>query len=67
MARAPVSKTGGWGFESLHSCQGQHFILSVDPRCTWLAAASGKLRRSQAVDRSSGVSFPLTIRRTGSR
>jgi tripartite-type tricarboxylate transporter receptor subunit TctC len=23
MARAPVSKTGGWGFESLHSCQGQ--------------------------------------------
>jgi hypothetical protein len=24
MARAPVSKTGGWGFESLHSCQ---FIL----------------------------------------
>jgi hypothetical protein len=20
MARAPVSKTGGWGFESLHSC-----------------------------------------------
>jgi hypothetical protein len=22
MARAPVSKTGGWGFESLHSCQG---------------------------------------------
>jgi hypothetical protein len=23
MARAPVSKTGGWGFESLHSCQSQ--------------------------------------------
>ena len=23
MARAPVSKTGGWGFESLHSCQFQ--------------------------------------------
>ena len=23
MARAPVSKTGGWGFESLHSCQAQ--------------------------------------------
>jgi hypothetical protein len=21
MARAPVSKTGGWGFEPLHSCQ----------------------------------------------
>src|SRR5436305_2883763 len=21
LARAPVSKTGGWGFESLHSCQ----------------------------------------------
>jgi hypothetical protein len=30
MARAPVSKTGGWGFESLHSCQGnrsrRHFL-----------------------------------------
>ena len=24
MARAPVSKTGGWGFESLHSCQAGH-------------------------------------------
>ena len=22
IGRAPVSKTGGWGFESLHSCQG---------------------------------------------
>jgi tripartite-type tricarboxylate transporter receptor subunit TctC len=32
MARAPVSKTGGWGFESLHSCQGnrsrRHFLSS---------------------------------------
>jgi tripartite-type tricarboxylate transporter receptor subunit TctC len=25
MARAPVSKTGGWGFESLHSCQAKVF------------------------------------------
>ena len=24
MARAPVSKTGGWGFKSLHSCQAIH-------------------------------------------
>ena len=24
MARAPVSKTGGWGFESLHSCQNSY-------------------------------------------
>jgi hypothetical protein len=24
MARAPVSKTGGWGFESLHSCHFSH-------------------------------------------
>jgi hypothetical protein len=23
MARASVSKTGGWGFESLHSCQSE--------------------------------------------
>ena len=27
MARAPVSKTGGWGFESLHSCHLQNFPL----------------------------------------
>ena len=27
MARAPVSKTGGWGFESLHSCQVGKIIL----------------------------------------
>ena len=30
MARAPVSKTGGWGFESLHSC---HLFLS---NCNYL-------------------------------
>jgi hypothetical protein len=32
MARAPVSKTGGWGFESLHSCQASFgpFARSVD-------------------------------------
>ncbi len=27
MARAPVSKTGGWGFESLHSCQHRYKLL----------------------------------------
>jgi hypothetical protein len=27
MARAPVSKTGGWGFESLHSCHSQKSAL----------------------------------------
>ena len=27
MARAPVSKTGGWGFESLYSCQPHLFTL----------------------------------------
>ena len=26
MARAPVSKTGGWGFDSLHSCHKQAII-----------------------------------------
>ena len=29
MARAPVSKTGGWGFESLHSCQGAGGVKSL--------------------------------------
>jgi hypothetical protein len=32
MARAPVSKTGGWGFESLHSC---HFQGVSGPE-TWV-------------------------------
>ena len=27
MARAPVSKTGGWGFESLHSCHRKNILL----------------------------------------
>ncbi len=53
MARAPVSKTGGWGFESLHSCQGQ----APRPDCTKrakspplidakTAAAKGLIRQS---------------------
>ena len=29
MARAPVSKTGGWGFESLHSCQTNQWFTEV--------------------------------------
>ena len=29
LARAPVSKTGGWGFESLHSCQRSAVSFSV--------------------------------------
>jgi hypothetical protein len=29
MARAPVSKTGGWGFESLHSCQAEPALTMV--------------------------------------
>ncbi len=32
MARAPVSKTGGWGFESLHSCQGAPVRLASDDK-----------------------------------
>ena len=38
MARAPVSKTGGWGFESLHSCQVGLLKLGVK----WLNAWRGK-------------------------
>ena len=30
MARAPVSKTGGWGFESLHSCQSKKFFFNFN-------------------------------------
>ena len=31
MARAPVSKTGGWGFESLHSCQQIKDLAATGP------------------------------------
>ena len=43
MARAPVSKTGGWGFETLHPCQRrsgalyvpqqglENYVVAVDP------------------------------------
>jgi hypothetical protein len=37
MARAPVSKTGGWGFESLHSC---HARRRNKPRTAVAAAGS---------------------------
>jgi hypothetical protein len=40
MARAPVSKTGGWGFESLHSCQAS--VLGI----VRVAAPRGMTRRS---------------------
>jgi hypothetical protein len=32
LARAPVSKTGGWGFESLLSCQCRRAVRSGDRR-----------------------------------
>ena len=35
MARAPVSKTGGWGFESLHSCQARSHAA------IWFASVPG--------------------------
>ena len=31
LARAPVSKTGGWGFESLHSCQPRSCQSQANP------------------------------------
>jgi hypothetical protein len=39
MARAPVSKTGGWGFESLHSCQATQWVANMTPlnkRGAWI-------------------------------
>ncbi len=37
MARAPVSKTGGWGFETLHPCQGRPGRLRrfFEPSSVW--------------------------------
>src|SRR5580700_917675 len=39
MARAPVSKTGGWGFESLHSCQVGIYSSNISMRATKRAAS----------------------------
>jgi hypothetical protein len=39
MARAPVSKTGGWGFESLHSCQvGGNALIFLADFAAWKSA-----------------------------
>jgi hypothetical protein len=36
MVRAPVSKTGGWGFESLHSCQPKYNLLkNLAQKSSW--------------------------------
>jgi hypothetical protein len=48
MARAPVSKTGGWGFESLHSCQ----------KIKELALVSQSDRRSGVTSRVTGDRLP---------
>jgi hypothetical protein len=37
MARAPVSKTGGWGFESLHSCHRLHCVSKVAQEVSGIA------------------------------
>jgi hypothetical protein len=39
LVRAPVSKTGGWGFESLHSCQ-----AAVAPFYLLTVAAAGSTK-----------------------
>ncbi len=41
MARAPVSKTGGWGFESLHSCQAKFFCQKSISRRRFIRLAAG--------------------------
>jgi tripartite-type tricarboxylate transporter receptor subunit TctC len=71
MARAPVSKTGGWGFESLHSCQGQlqSQLRSQIPRglsrrrlIRLTAAAAGLALLPSVADREAFSQVPKTIR-----
>ena len=75
MARAPVSKTGGWGFESLHSCQVGKNSPDISIHATKRAAShpygrrsnSGSLVMSAAIWRaSSRVSSFAAARRRGS-
>ena len=75
MARAPVSKTGGWGFESLHSCQvginssdiSIHAAKRAASRPYGRRSNSGSLVMSAAIWRaSSRVSSFAAARRRGS-
>ncbi len=63
MARAPVSKTGGWGFESLHSCQGKSMTYlnasrerkrHMDPSWTQLSL-SGRISVRRRIWGLSGI------------
>jgi hypothetical protein len=48
MARAPVSKTGGWGFESLHSCQA---LAAVRPE----QKTAGRHYMSKLLEQDQGI------------
>jgi tripartite tricarboxylate transporter family receptor len=71
MARAPVSKTGGWGFESLHSCQAKGSDKHPDrtqrgpSRCRLirLSAAAAALTLAPSVaERQAFSQAPKTVR-----
>jgi tripartite-type tricarboxylate transporter receptor subunit TctC len=75
MARAPVSKTGGWGFESLHSCQAEfqaevpHQHPEETPRqlsrrrlIRLTAAAAGLTLLPSVAERQAFSQAPKTIR-----
>jgi tripartite-type tricarboxylate transporter receptor subunit TctC len=71
MARAPVSKTGGWGFESLHSCQAEASDKDADEtRRRWSrrrllrlgAAAAGLTSLPSVIERQAVAQAPKTIR-----
>src|SRR5207244_11185320 len=59
MARAPVSKTGGWGFESLHSCQAPLSRRHLVRLGAGLASLSLAL---PAAEREAWSQVPKTIR-----
>ncbi len=71
MARAPVSKTGGWGFETLHPCHGaplpgRHFSTRLRPtfrKDTVLAFAPIKFLRDVRLE-AGRVTWP-SRRETG--
>ena len=56
LARAPVSKTGGWGFESLHSC---HALGSQGPR---LVQPIQLLRTRDEMARTNPLEFLQQVR-----
>src|SRR5262245_46535945 len=61
LVRAPVSKTGGWGFESLHSCQLHQQLSKTWKRTPWQQPGSLDPSWTQRLHSTFFDSAPITM------